>query len=1407
MNWSKFLQIVFIATLFTGMSLAAWEYPGEVTIIGSEETVFDHSVDACETESIPDTPTRVFRDADDNIQLQIGHNTTYRMIGPDFDNLSLDCDNGPVFSSHHDPDPANFNDNEWLGSLYTEDGATIYAMIHNEYHGNEHPDGCDTSDPFECWYNAITFGVSTDSGRTFTHATAPDHLLASVPYTWSGSGPYGYFEPSNIVHNPNDNYYYMFITANEGHELQETGVGLVRTMDISDPTSWRGWDGEAFTVELINPYTETGFDPADHILARIDGNLRTYGNMEKMHYSLSYSTYFDKFILVDAASKAGVWGFYYSLSEDLLHWTPRVLIREANVNINPDGATTGYQESYPTLIDHDDTSRNFSNVGQTPYLYWTRYNQSAGDLYERDLMRVQISFDKILVDGFTVTRSGDSEDTNPGDGLAETSLGFPNLRAALQESYYRPEWYKDSMLVIDFDIEVASHTFNAESPLMPIIFPTILDGSTDPQYVENTSDFGEGMNATYAGLLSGSYPELTIQADGSMITGLEIEGTVTLLGDQNTLIGNSLGRVSIDSSSYNVVGGSSNYERNHIGSVRVYGPRADYNTIEGNYIGTVMDGTSSFGSEFSAISMGYDATNNTIHNNLLSGSGFAGLELGGYGLSDSNTVSSNIIGLDRTASVALPNAASGIKVWDVSRTVIVDNIISGNNGEAGIYASNIDNTVIQGNMIGTNASGDSLGNTEIGVWIFGESQNTLIGGENEGEGNVIAYNGTHGVDLGVYWGEGTTILGNSIYSNLQNGIQTPGEWDYDAPSFSMAFSDVDGLALSGEISGHPDSTYRIEFFSNEECDPTGIGEGQTYLGYTDVMTGAAGSASFNHTLTGSFPSGTIVTATSTDEDGNTSGFSECITSFDATEAPMLAVNTDTLTYTYYPDETPISTENIALTNDGVADLVWSSSTTAGWISLEPASGTIASGDTSMVGITVYALDIPDDIYYESVSILSNDPSNPEFMVNLTIQNGVGGLPLIAVYPDTLRMTVDPGPDVMSSLIIHNIGEGSDLLNWTAGMTGLSWIFDINPSTGSTNAGDSSVVEFGIRPNNLSPGLNTGFLWVSSNAANLNVVEIQMEITLGGGTNTAPTALAQVIEIDEDEDVEIILEGSDPEMDELTFQVVTDPTSGWLEYTPEGSIFYHPDSNFFGVDSFKFVANDGELSSQDAKVEIDILPVNDPPTAFDIRTPLSGREFISYGLINPDEQIYFTWTPATDVDSPVYYYFESEGLDGLSIETQTDTSFYITWYDIFSLLELMDSTHVEVTWNIIATDSMEQVVSSNGPFTFVVADSSSLSADRMSIPEEYALHSNFPNPFNPSTSIGFDIPEAGPVRVEILDLTGRQVKLLVNGEYTPGSYEVVWSALDNRGDPVSTGVYFYRMIAGGNSVVRKMILLK
>ena len=98
-----------------------------------------------------------------------------------------------------------------------------------------------------------------------------------------------------------------------------------------------------------------------------------------------------------------------------------------------------------------------------------------------------------------------------------------------------------------------------------------------------------------------------------------------------------------------------------------------------------------------------------------------------------------------------------------------------------------------------------------------------------------------------------------------------------------------------------------------------------------------------------------------------------------------------------------------------------------------------------------------------------------------------------------------------------------------------------------------------------------------------------------------------------------------------------------------------------------------------------------------------------------------------------------------------------------------------------------------------------------IPGNFLLHQNYPNPFNPETTISFDIPgEPGTkqqVRLIVYDLRGREVKTLVDSRCEPGSHRVVWDGRNERGEPVSSGIYFYSLTAGEHTTARKMIVMK
>jgi hypothetical protein len=94
-----------------------------------------------------------------------------------------------------------------------------------------------------------------------------------------------------------------------------------------------------------------------------------------------------------------------------------------------------------------------------------------------------------------------------------------------------------------------------------------------------------------------------------------------------------------------------------------------------------------------------------------------------------------------------------------------------------------------------------------------------------------------------------------------------------------------------------------------------------------------------------------------------------------------------------------------------------------------------------------------------------------------------------------------------------------------------------------------------------------------------------------------------------------------------------------------------------------------------------------------------------------------------------------------------------------------------------------------------------------VPENYSLVQNFPNPFNPTTEIAYDLPEAANVNLEVYNILGQNVKSLVNQYQDAGSYRVTWNGTNNEGAQVASGVYFYRISAGDFKDIKKMVLMK
>lgn len=205
-----------------------------------------------------------------------------------------------------------------------------------------------------------------------------------------------------------------------------------------------------------------------------------------------------------------------------------------------------------------------------------------------------------------------------------------------------------------------------------------------------------------------------------------------------------------------------------------------------------------------------------------------------------------------------------------------------------IDASDADANTIQGNYIGTDSTGTldmTDGNNDTGIYIV--TDNNIIGGTGANEGNLIAFN-RFGIRVGPSSSSlNNRISGNSIFSNSDMGIDIypifvnandGGDGDTGAnnrqnfPVLSVAENGAN-IDITTALNSAANTSFRIEYFSSTSCHSTGYGEGQTYLGYSDLTTDLTG----NNSIVVSFPIplGAYLTATATDPAGNTSEFSAC----------------------------------------------------------------------------------------------------------------------------------------------------------------------------------------------------------------------------------------------------------------------------------------------------------------------------------------------------------------------------------------------------------------------------------------------------------------------------------------------------------------------------------------------------
>jgi hypothetical protein len=276
---------------------------------------------------------------------------------------------------------------QWLNGFYKLSDGSIYSVVHNEYYGGYFPPGLDFSipsspgcslgvpygnpvNPFNCTYTTLDLAVMPSGASSFSMAAAaPAQEVANPSFGYAPNFGLmtGYAVNSNI-YQAYDGYYYFLTIENFPDSSQKSCP--VRTQNLADPSSWRGWDGSGYSAVI-----HSGQDCANV-------------NLPVLPFYLGYNTYFQEYISVGAmAGVATQYQMGYSLSSDFVNWSTPVGLGIPIFN-GPN--------NYPSLFDvgqlqntQDSNASTGAITGQAPWLIYVE-NGSGGS----KAVAVGLSFSK-----------------------------------------------------------------------------------------------------------------------------------------------------------------------------------------------------------------------------------------------------------------------------------------------------------------------------------------------------------------------------------------------------------------------------------------------------------------------------------------------------------------------------------------------------------------------------------------------------------------------------------------------------------------------------------------------------------------------------------------------------------------------------------------------------------------------------------------------------------------------------------------------------------------------------------------------------------------------------------------------------------------------------------------------------
>jgi hypothetical protein len=432
-----------------------------------------------------------------------------------------------------------------------------------------------------------------------------------------------------------------------------------------------------------------------------------------------------------------------------------------------------------------------------------------------------------------------------------------------------------------------------------------------------------------------------------------------------------------------------------------------------------------------------------------------------------------------------------------------------------------------------------------------------------------------------------------------------------------------------------------------------------------------------------------------------------------------------------------------------------------------------------------------------LSIAINPSNADEIMVSIanynteSLYHSTDGGQTYAAVEGNLAGTGNDGPSVRSTSILP---FNNEVIYIAATSSGIYSTQTLNGS--STVWAQQAASTIG----------NTPSSWIDSRPSDGRIVAAThgRGIFLGtpstASSNSAPVATNVNGSGNEDATASVTLSATDANSDPLTYSVVTQPTNGTVTVSGTTAT-YTPSANFNGSDSFTYKANDGTVDSNTATASVTVAAVNDAPTF-----TVGADQTLN---MNSGAQTVATWAtdisagPANEASQTVTFVATSSDANLFSAGPAVATNGTLT----FTSAENMSGT---ATITVVAKDdggTANGGVDQSDSKTFTINIVNNTSTEDGSLPTEFALHGAYPNPFNPSTTISFDLPVAADVEIQVVDLIGRTVMTVPRQSMTAGRNQRV----QLNASSLTSGSYMYRVIVNGANLnevkVGTFVLLK